>query len=119
MFFVFANALTALLPIVVKQELQAGASIYGLLLGCIGIGAICGALLLPKLRLRIDADRLVLIATLAYAGCMSVLALLRTLPVLYAMALINGFAWIAVLSSLQSAAQTAVPAWVRARWRST
>ncbi|MBX4421065.1 MFS transporter, partial [Mycobacterium tuberculosis] len=29
--------------------------------------------------------------------------------------LVNGFAWITVLSSLQIAAQTAVPAWVRAR----
>jgi MFS family permease len=115
LFFVFASALTALLPSVVKLELRAGAGTYGLLLGGIGIGAICGALLLPKLRAKIDADRLVLIATLACAGCMAVLALVRAMPALHAMALVNGFAWIGVLSSLQIAAQSAVPAWVRAR----
>jgi MFS family permease len=114
-FFMFASALTALLPIVVNRELQASAGTYGLMLGCIGIGAITGALLLPKLRARIDPDRLVLVATVVYAGCMLALALLRNIPALYAVALINGLAWITVLSSLQIAAQTAVPAWVRAR----
>jgi len=114
-FFVFASALTALLPIVVNRDLRASAGTYGLLLGCIGIGAVSGALLLPKLRARIDPDRLVLIATLVYAGCMLALALLRSIPVLYVVSLVNGLAWITVLSSLQIAAQTSVPAWVRAR----
>ncbi len=114
-FFTFASALTALLPIVVNRELQASAGTYGLLLGCVGIGAITGALLLPKLRARLDPDRLVLIGTLVYAGCMLALALLRNIPALYVVSLVNGFAWITVLSSLQIAAQTSVPAWVRAR----
>ena len=114
-FFTFASALTALLPIVVKQDLQASAGTYGLLLGCIGAGAIGGALLLPGLRARMDADRMVLWATLAYAGCILAFALLRWVPLLYGVALLAGLAWIAVLSSLQIAAQTAVPAWVRAR----
>jgi MFS family permease len=114
-FFTFASALTALLPIVVKQDLHASAGTYGLLLGCIGAGAIGGAMLLPGLRTRMDPDRMVLLATLAYAACILAIALLRWVPLLYAIALLAGFAWIAVLSSLQIAAQTAVPAWVRAR----
>ncbi len=114
-FFVFANALTALLPIVVKQELGASAGTYGLLLGCIGIGAIAGAMLLPALRTRVDPDAMVLAATAVYAACMVALASLRSIPVLYVVSLFNGFAWITVLSSLQIAAQTSVPAWVRAR----
>lgn len=115
LFFLFASALTALLPIVVKQELRAGAGTFGLLLGCIGIGAIVGALLLPSIRSRWTPDVLVLVATLAYAGGMAAVALVRNLPLLYAVSLVNGFAWITVLSSLQIAAQTAVPQWVRAR----
>ncbi|WP_386065743.1 MFS transporter [Tahibacter sp. UC22_41] len=114
-FFAFASALTALLPIVVRQELKASAGTYGLLLGCIGIGAISGAVLLPRLRRRLDADRLFLLASLLYAGCIAGVALLRDLRALYPIGLVAGFAWISVLSSLQIAAQTAVPAWVRAR----
>ncbi|MGQ0801026.1 MAG: MFS transporter [Pseudomarimonas sp.] len=114
-FFIFASALTALLPIVVKQELQASAGTYGLLLGCIGLGAISGAVLLPRLRARIDPDRLVLIATLAYAACVVALALVRDITALYLVSLVNGLAWISVLTSLQIAAQSSVPGWVRAR----
>ena len=98
-----------------RYAMQASAGTYGLLLGCIGAGAIAGAMVLPGLRTRLDPDRLVLAATLAYAGCTLGVALLRWIHLLYAVALLAGFAWIAVLSSLQIAAQTAVPAWVRAR----
>lgn len=114
-FFVFASALTALLPIVVNRDLQASAGTYGLLLGCIGVGAIGGAVVLPRLRARISPDHLVLAATLVYAGCIAALALLSNIPALYLVSLVNGFAWITVLSSLQIAAQSSLPAWVRAR----
>lgn len=114
-FFVFASAMTALLPIVVRQDLQASAGTYGLLLGCVGLGAVAGAILLPRLRRRIDGDRMIFLASLVYAGCIAGLALIRDVRALYPLAMINGFAWIAVLSSLQIAAQTSVPAWVRAR----
>ncbi|WP_313341125.1 MFS transporter [Stenotrophomonas sp.] len=114
-FFFFASALTALLPLVVRAELHGGAGTYGLLLGCIGIGAVTGALVLPSLRARLDRDLLVLLATLACALSLFGLAWLRHMALLPLAMLVNGFAWITVLSSLQIAAQTAVPAWVRAR----
>lgn len=114
-FFFFASAATALLPLVVHGEMGGGAGTYGLLLGCIGIGAVSGALLLPRLRARLDRDLLVLLATLACAASLFGLAWLRSMALLPLAMLVNGFAWITVLSSLQIAAQTAVPAWVRAR----
>ncbi len=114
-FFFFAAAANALLPVVVRGQMHGGAGQYGMLLGCIGIGAVGGALLLPKLRARLDRDMLVLLATLALAGSLVGLALLRSWYLLPPVMMINGFAWITVLSSLQIAAQTSVPAWVRAR----
>ncbi|WNH47159.1 MULTISPECIES: MFS transporter [Stenotrophomonas] len=114
-FFFFASAVTALLPLVVRGEMKGGAGTYGLLLGCIGIGAVTGALLLPRLRARLDRDLLVLLATLACALSLLGLAWVRHMALLPVAMLVNGFAWITVLSSLQIAAQTAVPAWVRAR----
>jgi MFS family permease len=114
-FFVFAAATTALLPVLVRERLDGGSGSFGLLLGFIGVGALFGALLLPALRARLDRDRLVLIASLVLAACAASLAVLTSLPLLCAVMLLNGLAWIAVLSSLQIAAQTAVPGWVRAR----
>lgn len=46
-FFLFASAPWALLPLLVRQEWGAGPTVYGLLLGAIGGGAVAGAFLLP------------------------------------------------------------------------
>jgi MFS family permease len=114
-FFPFGSVVWALLPIMVARQLQGGAGLYGMLLGCIGTGAVAGALLMPRIHARIARDRLVAYATLAYAVTCSVLA---GVPVVWAAALallLGGASWVAILASLQVAAQTALPPWVRAR----
>ena len=73
-FFVFASASWALLPLIVRQELQRGPSTYGLFLACLGVGAIGGALLLPRLLARLSRDRIVAGATVLYAIAMLALA---------------------------------------------
>lgn len=114
-FFLFATALPALLPLVARQELGGGPNAYGLLLAAIGLGAITGAVALPAIQSRLDRDRLVFAATALYAASMAGAALIDRLSLLVPVALVTGFAWIGVLASLQVAAQTSVPAWVRAR----
>src|SRR3569623_544270 len=47
-FFIFASAAWALLPLLVRHDLDSGPGTYGLFLACMGIGAICGALVLPR-----------------------------------------------------------------------
>ncbi len=114
-FFLFASAGTSLLPLIVRGEMQGTAADFGMLLAAIGIGAVAGATLLPRLRQRISRDRLVMLASLVYAVFLLVLASVRNFYVLMPAMLLSGAAWIAVLSNMQVAAQTAVPAWVRAR----
>ncbi|MFF7706724.1 MFS transporter [Pseudomonas sp. NPDC007930] len=114
-FFLGAAPGMALLPLLVRRELGGTAADYGVLLGCVGIGAIAGAMLLPRLRARLHPDALMFGATLLYAAVLLGLAWVRAFGALAPLMLLSGAAWIAVLSSLQLAAQTAVPAWVRAR----
>jgi len=114
-FFVGASAGMSLLPLIVRGELQGSASDFGLMLGSVGVGAVLGATLLPRVRERISSDRLVLLASLLYALVLLALASLRHFAALLPVMLLSGAAWIAVLSSLQVAAQTSVPDWVRAR----
>ncbi len=52
LFVFFAAAIWALLPVTAQSRLHLGSGGYGLLLGCVGIGAVAGALLLPRLRGR-------------------------------------------------------------------
>ena len=112
-FFAFATATWSLLPLVAVRS--GGAETYGILLACIGAGAVGGALVLPRLRARFARDNLVRMATAVYAAAMALLAFGTALQVLVPAMLVTGAAWIAVLSTLHVSAQTSVPAWVRAR----
>ena len=66
-FFVFASATWSLFPLIVRRELGRGPEIYGLLLTCIGIGAVGGAMLLPRMRAKVSRDALVAGASALYA----------------------------------------------------
>lgn len=115
LFFLSASASWALLPLIARRLLQGNAGFYGLLLAGIGAGAVAGALLLPALRARLGTERLVCGATLLIASVALVLA--AAPPRLLALALMPlfGLGWIAVLTSLNVAAQGVLPDWVRAR----
>ena len=114
-FFVFASATWSLFPLIVRRELGMGPEIYGLLLTCIGIGAVGGALLLPRARARFSRDALVAGASALYAVAALMLGHVQNLPLLAVAMLATGVAWISILSALQVAAQMTLPAWVRAR----
>jgi predicted MFS family arabinose efflux permease len=115
LFFFFGSAYWALLPLVAHEQLQGGASLFGRLVGCVGLGAVAGALILPRWRASLGLDHIVTLGTIGTALALAGFALLRA-PVLgMGAALLAGASWIASLSSLNVAAQLAVPDWVRAR----
>jgi predicted MFS family arabinose efflux permease/quinol monooxygenase YgiN len=114
-FFVFAAATWSLFPLIVRRELGQGPEIYGVLLTCIGIGAVAGAMLLPRVRARISRDALVAGASALYAFAALALAHVHNVPLLAIAMLTIGLAWISILSALQVAAQMTLPPWVRAR----
>jgi len=114
-FVLCASALWALLPQQARRHLGLGSFGYGLLLGCIGLGALFGAWLLPKVRERLSTNQLVAAGTVAFALATVSLAYLHSFALLAVSLAGGGFAWIAVLSSLNVSAQTVTPSWVRAR----
>ncbi|XGV98440.1 MAG: MFS transporter [Leptolyngbya sp. BL-A-14] len=110
-----ASALTALLPLVAQQDLQQGAGGYGLLLGCFGLGAIVGAIILPKVRQTLSSNGVVVAATIVFAVATLILAWIHFVPLLLLALLAAGVAWTSMTSSLNITVQLAVPAWVQAR----
>jgi MFS family permease len=114
-----ATAIWALLPLLATHRLGMGAGGYGLLLGALGLGAILGALILPRLTARLQANPLLLAATLGYALGSIVLVLIRS-PVLAFVALLPaGAAWMTVISTSNAEMQLFLPEWVRARGLAT
>ncbi|MEM6305481.1 MAG: MFS transporter [Pseudomonadota bacterium] len=114
-FFIFASAYWALLPLVVRGIDEGGAQLYGMLLTLIGSGAVLGALTLPKFRAKLDASAMAACGTVGTAIAMAILATATTPWLAYFAALLGGFSWIAVLTTFNVSAQTALPNWVRAR----
>jgi MFS family permease len=113
-YFAFASAPWALLPLVASERLGLGASGYGTLLGSLGVGALTGALLLSRLRSMLGS-RLLAVANLGCAAACVALALVG--HELLAMAAVGlfGAGWITVLTLLNVGIQNSVAGWVRAR----
>jgi MFS family permease len=110
-----ASALLALMPAVVVRQLQLPTSFYSILLSCMGAGAVLGALLLPRLNRRLPIDWRVTLATAAFALGLLGLAYSGSKPLLMALLVLVGLAWMLVLNSFSVGVQTVVPRWVQAR----
>ncbi|MGH7903488.1 MAG: MFS transporter [Candidatus Dormibacteraceae bacterium] len=110
-----ASALWALLPLVARRSLGSAGLGYGLLLGCLGGGAVIGAAVLPAVRERLEANTLSAAAAALYALATATVALITARGVVMVAVVIAGMAWITLASTFNSIVQTVVPDWVRAR----
>ena len=108
-------AMWALLAVVAQRHLKSGALGYGLLNGCIGIGAVVGAILLPKVRARLSSNAIAAAASLIFAGVLVVMALAHRTSFVVLALLAGGFAWTSTTSTFNIAVQLSAPAWVQAR----
>lgn len=111
-FSIAASSLLALLPIIARPY---GASGYGLLLGFFGVGALAGAGLLPRLRIRFPVDGLVSGAIIFFALATFAAGRIQNFGWLSIVLFAAGIAWIGIVACLNVAAQTMTPSWMRAR----
>jgi MFS family permease len=114
-FVVPGSAVWALLPLYAREQLALGAAGYGLLLAFFGAGAVAAGLVLPRLRRRLGPQRVTTVSALGYAAAMLALGAVPTLPVAALALAVAGAGWLALLTTLNAAAQMTLPAWVRAR----
>lgn len=115
LFFLFASAIWALLPLVARKVLGGTAGFYGILLAAVGIGAILGAILLPRLRQRFGVDGLILVSAGLSAIVMIFLSLAPPQWTAIGALFILGTAWIIALTTFNSVMQGILPNWVRGR----
>src|SRR5204863_2756580 len=87
---------------------------YGILLGAIGAGAVCGSFALPAAA-RLGADRIVAGATVGTALALALFAIAREPATAVIACVFAGISWVAAIATLNVSAQFALPAWVRGR----
>lgn len=109
------SALWALLPVIGQRQLGLGAEGYGLLMGCLGGGAVAIGLVIGTLRARVGLERVVAVSCVVFALVMAVAALVSTPWIVYVALLFGGAAWMATMSTFNTATQTSAPPWVRSR----
>lgn len=109
------SSMWALLVVVAQESVQRGAWGYGILMGCIGVGAVVGTLLQSHIRHRWSADGIVTAAAFTFMVTLLIMAWLPLFWVLLPALFLGGMAWTSTTSSLNVSVQLSVPAWVQAR----
>ena len=109
------SAMWGLLAVVARDDLHHGALGYGVLNGCIGVGAVIAAIWLPRVRQRLSADTIVSVSAAMFALTLLVMAWLHYWFPLVLALILGGMAWTSTASSLNIAVQLSVPGWVQAR----
>jgi MFS family permease len=107
--------LMALLPSFARETLGLGSVGFGVLLGCMGVGAVVAAAMLPKLDGKVGADDMLSAATVVFGCALAALAAAPNAAFAASAMLVVGLAWMSITSSLNVAVQVATPSWVRAR----
>ena len=98
-----------------QRQLGLGATGFGLLMGCLGTGAVLAGLTMSRIRATLGLEKLVAVGAVGFALAMAVSAVSHLRPLVYAALVGAGAAWMSVMSTYNTATQTSVPPWVRAR----
>jgi len=110
----FATGLTALLPLI-AHAIKNSPIVYGILLGCFGLGAVLGAVVMQRARARWSAEAVVLTGVAIYGLGTLAASIFRVFPALCAAMFIAGSAWIMFISLMNVLILNHAPDWVRAR----
>ncbi|MGI8895942.1 MAG: MFS transporter [Casimicrobiaceae bacterium] len=114
-FSVCASALWALLPVIARDQLSLGAGGFGLLSAAFGVGAVVGALSIPRQLQRTSLNAVVTSGVLLWTVATLLIAATDVTAIALVGACGAGVAWVSVLASLSAGTQSTAPAWVRAR----
>ncbi|MDW6021752.1 MFS transporter [Mesorhizobium sp. BAC0120] len=105
----------ALLPLAARDLPGGGPLLYGLMLGCYGIGAIGGAFIGGRARSTLSNETVARAAFVGFAGCATIIALAPNAWVTGVGAMIGGACWVLALAMFNVTVQLSTPRWVLGR----
>jgi MFS family permease len=109
------SAMWAVLPLAARVEFHVDAAGYGLIVAFFGIGAAACGFGLRTLKRLLSSDWLAVSGGLAFALANALVASAHQVHLLWLATFLAGAAWVATTAMYNSAAQMALPSWVRAR----
>jgi MFS family permease len=115
LFVVPGSVLYALLPLVATDRLGLDSAGYGMLLAGLGVGSIAAAFTASRVRDAIGPNRTVIVSSALFGVGAVITALSQDIALTVPVLAVIGAAWIGVVATLNSAVQSFLPVWVRAR----
>ncbi len=114
--FGFAGAsASALAPLIAKDLLHGDASVYGILLGSSGVGAVAGALMVSRVRERLSNEAATRLLAVASGLAIILVGFSHSLPLTCAGLFLAGAGNILTIALFNISVQLASPRWVTAR----
>jgi MFS family permease len=108
-------AASALVPLVARDLLKGNASTYGLLLGCTGVGAVIGALLVNKSREALSAEKAFTLCAITNGITVMVIGASHTLILTAGAMVVAGVVNMLTIALLNIGVQLSIPRWVAGR----
>lgn len=112
---IFGMPFLAMMPVVARNVVHSGAGGYGVLLACVGLGALVGALSLAGLGQRIARGRLYMGATYAFALSIVLFSLMHTLVTAAIVLVFVGFTMMLIGALANGLLQSIAPDGLRGR----
>jgi MFS family permease len=109
------SANSALMPLVAHSLLHGDARLYGILLGCVGIGAVIGAVSIGRIRAGFDDERSMNLCLAVVGVCYAGIGFSRNAPLTCALLIISGAGWMVAMAMCNISIQVSSPRWVTAR----
>lgn len=110
-----SSIVVALMALVARDLLHHGATVFGLLMGCMGMGAVTGAAQLGRLRNRFSSEVLIRMAIAVTSAALMGIGLSRFLPLTCLALFVVGAGMVLGLSTFNVSVQMNVPRWVSGR----
>lgn len=110
-----AAAIYALMPLVARELLGAGARTYGVLLGAFGVGAVAAIFAVQQASDRLSPRQAAALYALVMGCAILTMAASRTVSLTAAASFIAGGTWMLTTSLYNVGVQTSAPRWVAGR----
>lgn len=110
-----AASILALLPLIARNLIGGGPATFGIALGAYGLGAVCAAFFMQRLRSRFADATIVMGCLVAMSAAIAIVAMSHVLAVTMAALLLFGCCWMAIATIFNINVQLSTPRWVAAR----
>lgn len=114
-FMTGGSAIWALLPVLAKEQMAFAAGGYGLLLGCLGVGGVMGAMGAGWLRQRYTSNTVTTAASASFVLVCLAIPHITSVVLFCGVLVIAGTAWVSFVTTINVAIQISQPPWIRAR----